>query len=216
MVAVTGGVFQMLESNYYVKLSGFYIGKYEVTQGLWKKVMGSNPSKYTGDNRPVEQVSWDDINGENGFLEKLNAMTGKSYRLPTEAEWEYAARGCKAGVCDSYEYSGSSTIGNVAWYYDNAQKQGLQHSIVGKKAANGLGLYDMSGNAWEWCYDWSGSYPSNTSSTPAVNPTGASSGSNRVLRGGGWNSTGASFCRVASRNHDMPDYSPYTFGFRLV
>jgi formylglycine-generating enzyme required for sulfatase activity len=214
MVAVTGGVFQM-STNYCVALSGFYIGKYEVTQALWKKVMGSNPSKYTGDNRPVENVSWDDINGANGFLAKLKALTGKSYRLPTEAEWEYAARGCKAGVCDSYEHSGSNTIDAVAWYTVNAYDKGLEHSIVGKKAANGLGLYDMSGNVLEWCYDLYGSYPSNTSSTPAVNPTGDSSGAYRVLRGGSWASR-ASSSRVAYRYYNAPSLRLDDFGFRLV
>jgi formylglycine-generating enzyme required for sulfatase activity len=212
MVAVTGGVFQMLGSNYYVVLSDFYIGKYEVTQGLWKKVMGSNPSGFSGDSLPVEQVSWDDIVGTNGFLETLNALTGKSYRLPTEAEWAYAARGCNAGICDTFTYSGSDTIENVAWYKDNGSNK--THA-VGTKAANGLGLYDMSGNVWEWCYDWYDSYPSNTSSTPAINPTGASSDSKRVVRGGSWfpNTTD---CRVAHRYSVTPSGDNNRLGFRLV
>jgi formylglycine-generating enzyme required for sulfatase activity len=202
----------MLGSSYYVQLSDFYIGKYAVTQGLWKKVMGSNPSYFSGDNLPVEQVSWDDINGANGFLATLNAKTGKNYRLPTEAEWEYAARGCKAGVCASYEYSGSKTVDDVAWHLDNSSS--TTHA-VGTKAANGLGLYDMSGNVWEWCYDWYGSYPSNTSTTPAVNPTGASSSSSRVLRGGIWNYD-ASYSRVAFRYYTAPSLRYSIVGFRLV
>jgi hypothetical protein len=211
MVYVPEGVFQMA-SNYYVQLGDFYIGKYEVTQELWTAVMGSNPSAFSGDNLPVEMVTWDAINGTNGFLERLNDMTGKNYRLPTEAEWEYAARGCKAGVCDSYTYSGSDTLGNVAWYYNNSSSK--PHA-VGTKAANGLGLYDMSGNVYEWCYDWYGSYPSNTSSTPAVNPTGAS-GSTRVLRGGSWYSGSVNNSRVNFRYYDEPDTRGGSAGFRLV
>jgi hypothetical protein len=212
MVPVAGGVCQLLGSSYYVQLSDFYIGKYEVTQGLWKAVMGSNPSNFTGDNLPVEQVSWEDITRTNGFLAKLNAMTGKKYRLPTEAEWEYAARGCKAGICDSFEYSGSNTVGDVSWY--DGDSSSVTHT-VGTKFPNALGLYDMSGNVFEWCYDWHGSYPSNTSTTPAVNPTGASSSPCRVTRGGSWSSD-ASYCRVADRNCSRPGYRANDIGFRLV
>jgi formylglycine-generating enzyme required for sulfatase activity len=217
MVYVTGGVFQMLRSSsYYVQLSDFYIGKYEVTQGLWKKVMGSNPSNFSGDSLPVEEISWEDINGANGFLAKLNAMTGRNYRLPTDAEWEYAARGCKAGVCDSYTYSGSNTLGDVAWYTSNSSS--TTHA-VGTKAANGLGLYDMSGNVFEWCYDWyANKYPSNTSSTPAVNPTGANSGSYRVLRGGSWVNLGGGTIAydINTFNYGSPSDRFNFFGFRLV
>jgi hypothetical protein len=215
MVHVTGGVFQMLESSYYVQLSDFYIGKYAVTQGLWKKVMGSLPSSlgssYQGDNKPVVYVAWEDITGTNGFLEKLNALTGKNYRLPTEAEWEYAARGCTAGSCASYEYSGSNTIDDVAWYKDNCST--LQ--VVGQKLANGLGFYDMSGNVREWCYDWFGSYPSNTLTTPAVNPTGASSGTARMLRGGCW-AFNANNSHLTFRTYNSPSTRPNDYGFRLV
>jgi formylglycine-generating enzyme required for sulfatase activity len=212
MVYVAGGVFQLLESNYYVQLSDFYIGKYEVTQAVWKLVMGSNPSNFSGDSLPVDRVSWDDIVGSGGFLETLNALTGRNYRLPTEAEWEYAARGCNAGICDSYEYSGSDTIENVAWYADNSSSK--THA-VGTKLANGLGLYDMSGNVREWCYDWYGNYPSNTSTTPAVNPTGAGSSVNRVNRGGSW-LLSADRSRAANRDRNLPSYSSYNYGFRLV
>jgi formylglycine-generating enzyme required for sulfatase activity len=205
----------MLESSYYVQLSDFYIGKYEVTQGLWKKVMGSLPS-YLGsslqnDSKPVVYVNWDDITGTNGFLEKLNALTGKNYRLPTEAEWEYAARGCTAGNCDSYEYSGNNTLTAVGWYLDNCSN--LQ--VVGQKLANRLGLYDMSGSAYEKCSDWYDSYPVNTSTTPAVNPTGASSGSYRVIRGGSWINN-ASHSRVAYHHPCTPYYRGDDNGLRLV
>jgi hypothetical protein len=209
MVHVTGGEFQ-LATNYYVQLSDFHIGRYEVTQGLWKAVMGSNPSGLRGDTLPVENVTWDDIAGAGGFLETLNAMTGQSYRLPTEAEWEYAARGCKAGVCDAYTYSGSNNSDDV-WYLDNSNA--TTHA-VGLKLANGLGLYDMSGSVREWCYDLYGSYPSNTSSTPAVNPTGAS-GTNRVTRGGSYH-TNAAECRVATRSYNTPSLRHNCYGFRLV
>jgi hypothetical protein len=207
MLPVTGGIVQMLGSSYYVQLSDFYIGKYVVTRALWNKVMGISG----GSNAPVVNVSWEDIIGSGGFLEKLNTQTGKNYRLPTEAEWEYAARGCNAGSCASYTYSGNNTIDDVAWYEDNCSS--LQ--VVGQKLANGLGLYDMSGNVWEWCYDWYGSYGSNTLSTPAVNPTGASDGSARVVRGGSWASN-ASSSRVAARYSNPPSSKWGNFGFRLV
>jgi formylglycine-generating enzyme required for sulfatase activity len=207
MVYVAGGVFQILGSNYYVQLSDFYIGKYEVTEALWNKVMGVSG----GSGKAKDYLSWTAITGANGFLEKLNAQTGKNYRLPTEAEWEYAARGCKAGACDSYTYSGSDDLNAVGWYKSNCSA--LQ--VVGQKSANGLGLYDMSGNIHEWCYDWYGSYGSNTLSTPAVNPTGPTSGSYRVLRGGSW-AGGASDNRVAYRHYDSSSHSARELGFRLV
>jgi formylglycine-generating enzyme required for sulfatase activity len=212
MVHVTGGVFQMLNSEYYVQLSDFSIGKCEVTQGLWKAVMGANPSYWIGDSLPVEQVTWDDINGPGGFLETLNAMTGKNYRLPTDAEWEYAARGCNAGVCDSFVYSGSDTVNNVAWYSGNSSS--TTHP-VGTKAANGLGIYDMSGNLREWCYDLYDSYPINTPSSPAVNPTGAESSTYRVYRGCSWGGVEI-YCHVTWRDKVTPNYLYKHMGFRLV
>lgn len=152
----------------------YYMGKYEVTQALWQAVMGSNPSNFKGDNLPVEKVSWNDCQE---FISKLNSLAGRKFRLPTEAEWEYAARGGKKSR--SYQYSGSSNISDVAWYYGNS---GSKTHPVGTKQANELGIYDMTGNVLEWCQDWYGSYYSSSQ----TNPTGATSGSRHVNRGGSW------------------------------
>ena len=215
MVYVEGGTFTMgatsEQQNPYdgekpthrVSLSSFYIGKYEVTQSLWKAVMGSNPSNRKGDNLPVENVSWNDCQT---FLRKLNAMTGKNFRLPTEAEWEFAARG--GNRSRGYQYSGSNVISDVAWYDDNS---GSKTHNVGTKAPNELGIYDMSGNVWEWCQDWNGSY----SSSAQTNPKGPSSGSYRVGRGGS-SFNGAGYCRVASRNCGTPGDRAGDLGLRLA
>ena len=181
----------------------YYIGKYEVTQALWQAVMNSNPSNFKGDNLPVEQVSWDDCQK---FISKLNSITGKTFRLPTEAEWEYAARGGKKSR--GYQYSGSSIISDVAWCYVNSDSK--THA-VGTKQSNELGIYDMTGNVWEWCQDWYGSY----SSSSQVNPTGDNSGSNRVNRGGSW-SYAARVCRSSYRDSIAPDYRNDDLGLRLV
>ena len=181
----------------------YYIGKYEVTQALWQAVMGSNPSKFKGDNLPVENVSWKDCQE---FLSKLNNTTGKTFRLPTEAEWEYAARGGKKNR--GYLYSGSNNISDVAWYSDNSDNK--THA-VGFKQANELGIYDMSGNVYEWCQDRKGSY----SSSSQVNPTGAASGSYRVRRGGYWSSS-ARYCRSSDRSSSSPGYRDFDLGLRLV
>ncbi|WP_337487335.1 SUMF1/EgtB/PvdO family nonheme iron enzyme [Prevotella sp.] len=181
----------------------YYIGKYEVTQALWQAVMGSNPSKFKGDNLPVENVSWKDCQE---FLSKLNNTTGKTFRLPTEAEWEYAARGGKKNR--GYLYSGSNNISDVAWYSDNSDNK--THA-VGSKQANELGIYDMSGNVYEWCQDRKGSY----SSSSQVNPTGAASGSYRVRRGGYWSSS-ARYCRSSDRSSSSPGYRDFDLGLRLV
>ena len=181
----------------------YYMGKYEVTQALWQAVMNSNPSYFKGDNLPVEQVSWDDCQE---FLSKLNSITGKTFRLPTEAEWEYAARG--GNKSRGYQYSGSNNISDVAWYKDNSDNK--THA-VGSKQANELGIYDMSCNVREWCQDWYGSY----SSSSQVNPIGANSGYHRVCRGGGWYFT-ARNCRSSYRNSISPDGRGYDFGLRLV
>ena len=181
----------------------YYIGKYEVTQALWKAVMGNNPSNFKGDNLPVEQVSWDDCQE---FISKLNRITGKTFRLPTEAEWEYAARSGKKSR--GYQYSGSNNLSDVAWYFDNSRKK--THA-VGTKQPNELGIYDMSGNVWEWCQDRYGEY----NSSSLVNPTGANSGSDRVYRGGGW-CFSARFCRSSFRLSATPAYRVIDLGLRLV
>ena len=181
----------------------YYMGKYEVTQALWQAVMGSNPSKFKGDDLPVEQVSWNDCQE---FISKLNGLTGKKFRLPTEAEWEYAARGGKKSR--GYQYSGSSNISDVAWYDGNS---GSKTRPVGTKQANELGIYDMSGNVWELCQDWYDSYVSSSQ----TNPTGAVSGSYRVIRGGCWINK-ARICRLSYRNDVTPDNRINGFGLRLV
>ena len=186
-----------------VSLSNYAIEKFEVTQALWTAVMGSNPSYFKEDNRPVECVSWNDCQE---FLQKLNELTGKNFRLPTEAEWEYAARG--GNKSKGYKYSGSNDIDEVAWYDGDI---GSQTHPVGKKKPNELGIYDMNGNVWEWCNDWYGDY----TSTSANNPTGPSFGSCRVYRGGSWHS-GARNCRVSIRGRSIPDYRDNHIGFRLV
>ena len=183
--------------------NNYYIGKYEVTQALWKIVMGSNPSNFKGDNLPVENVSW---NNCQKFISKLNKLTGKSFRLPTEAEWEYAARG--GNKSRGYLYSGSNAIGDVAWYEGNSS---FMTHAVGTKQPNELGIYDMTGNVWEWCQDWYDSY----SSSPQTNPTGAVSGSYRVDRGGSWNCLARS-CRASCRDRCTPDYRNNSCGLRLV
>ena len=181
----------------------YYIGKYEVTQALWQAVMGDDPSYFKGDNLPVEAVTWDDCQE---FIGKLNRITGKTFRLPTEAEWEYAARG--GNKSRGYQYSGSNNPSNVAWYDDNS---GDKTHAVGTKQPNELGIYDMSGNVWEWCQDWYETY----SSSSQVNPTGANSGSDRVYRGGGW-CFSARFCRSSFRLSATPAYRVIDLGLRLV
>ena len=181
----------------------YYMGKYEVTQALWQAVMGNNPSHFKGENLPVETVNWNECQE---FISKLNSMTGRKFRLPTEAEWEYAARGGKKSR--SYQYSGSSNISDVAWYDGNSVNK--THP-VGTKQANELGIYDMTGNVWEWCSDWYGFY----SSSSQTNPTGADSGSSRVFRGGSWYGN-ARYCRLSFRDCTPPDCRGYNLGLRLA
>ena len=219
MIKVEGGTFSMGATSeqgsdaymnekpvHSVTLSDYYIGETEVTQELWQVVMGSNPSRFTGDNqRPVENVSWDDCQE---FIKKLNRLTGKKFRLPTEAEWEYAARGGKYSKDYVYKYSGSNNADEVAWYEDNSGR--TTHTVKTKKA-NELGLYDMSGNVYEWCNDWYGSYQSNSQ----TNPTGPSEGERRVFRGGCWDYRDR-FVRVSYRGNRTPDNRGSDGGLRLA
>ena len=216
MVSVAGGTFTMgftgdnpdSDDNnalpaHQVTLSSYSIGETEVTQALWVAVMGSNPSNYTGDtSRPVENVSWNDCQE---FITQLNQMTGMTFRLPTEAEWEFAARG--GNMSHGYMYAGSNTIGDVAWS-DNLV---ATTQPVGQKAPNELGLYDMSGNVWEWCSDYYATY----SSDAQTNPTGPTSGSELCIRGGAFFNLSAGH-RVWFRNHTTPGQTAAGLGFRLA
>ena len=222
MVYVEGGTFDMgatseqgsdAYDNEYpvhsVTLDGYYIGKFEVTQELWLAVMGSWPGTApsnvwgVGANYPAYNISWNDCQE---FVSMLNSLTGRTFRLPTEAEWEYAARGGKKS--SHYKYSGSGNIYDVAWHRDNS---GGKTHAVGTKSPNELGIYDMSGNVWEWCSDWYGDY----SAGAQTNPQGPSSGSARVVRGGSWFHVARS-CRVSHRYSYDPNTSFNDFGLRLV
>ena len=232
MVYVDGGAFMMGATEeqgddydvdellvHNVTLDGFYIGKFEVTQAQWEAVMGTAlsdiitenawPLYGVGDDYPMYYVNWNDATA---FCGKLSELTGKAYRLPTEAEWEYAARGGQQA--DGTKYAGSDSIDEVAWY-GGKENEDASHP-VGQKTPNALGLYDMSGNVWEWCSDW---YKSYYGSSPSVNPQGPSSGDRvlpyRVFRGGGWNYY-AKGCRVSNRSGGMSNYRGYILGFRVV
>jgi len=243
MVFVKGGTFKMGCTSeqgtdcsddekpiHSVTVSDFYIGKYEVTQNQWVKVMGSNPSSFKGGNLPVEQVSWNDVQK---FILRLNTMTGKKFRLPTEAEWEYAARG--GANSKGYKYPGSNNVNYVAWYNVNSGDKVFRDGLfeeyrnkddfdgyykilasnknktwaVGTKSPNELGIHDMSGNVQEWVSDWYGHYGSDAQ----MDPKGPSAGSIRVIRGGSYVERD---CRVSNRSFDIPDFSINTTGFRLV
>lgn len=186
-----------------VTLSSYRIGKTEVTQALWQAVVEDNPSCFKGHNRPVEYVSWDDCKR---FILKLNSLTGQNFRLPTEAEWEFAARG--GNKSQGYQYSGSNNLDDIAWYDDNSAS--ATHDVATKQP-NELGIYDMNGNVWEWCQDRCASY----SSSPQTNPTGPKKGEERVIRGGDW-SYNAIGCRVSCRGKAEPGYIDNRIGFRLA
>lgn len=215
MIPVEGGTFQMGATSeqkkpwdeekpaHSVTLSSYSIGETEVTQALWQAVMGTNPSKFKGQNRPVECISWGDCQT---FIQKLNALTGKNFRLPTEAEWEYAARGGSNGK--GYTYAGSNILDLVAWYGNNSKSR--THTVK-TKAPNELGIYDMSGNVWEWCQDWKGPYSLSTE----TNPHGPALGSARVFRGGSWFNSGRR-CRSASRHSSTPTTKNRDLGLRLA
>jgi formylglycine-generating enzyme required for sulfatase activity len=216
MVNVRGGCFQMGDAFsggnpderpvHEVCLNDFYIGKYAVTQAEWQAVMGNNPSKFTGDRRPVESVSWNDAQA---FIAKLNRMTGRRYRLPTEAEWEYAAR--SGGKNEKWAgTSDPSQLSNYAWYSENS---GQKTHAVGTKKPNGLGLFDMSGNVSEWVQDLYGEVWYEES--PKDNPQGPRTGNARVLRGGSW-AAGAWNLRDALRLWYDPAFWDDFLGFRLA
>ena len=214
MVFVEGGTFKMGSNDgkssekpiHEVQVDDFYIGKYEVTQAQWKQIMGTNPSYFKDcPECPVVSVNWNDIHE---FLKKLNEQTGQTYRLPTEAEWEYAARG--GSKSKGYKYSGSNNLDELAWYDKNSDKK--THP-VGQKKANELGLFDMSGNVWEWCSDWYGN--DYYAKSPKDNPQGPESGERHVLRGGSWD-ININYCHVTYRYRLFPFYRFNYIGFRLV
>ncbi len=198
-----------------VTLDGYYIGMFEITQKQWELVMGTSINQQKskaggsslygeGPDYPMYYVSWEEAMT---FCQELSRLTGKTYTLPTEAQWEYAARGGNRN--DGTKYSGSHSADLVAWYDSNS---GSSTHLVGTKRANGLGIYDMSGNVWEWCKDW---YADSYQSYQTNNPEGPSSGSSRVCRGGSW-SDNASGCRVACRNSSTPSLRCINLGFRVV
>lgn len=215
MVEVEGGTFMMGATAeqaeplmdekpvHEVTLRSFFIGQTEVTQALWQAVMGSNPSDFTGSKRPVENFNWDDCLK---FISKLNALTGKHFRLPTEAEWEYASRG--GNKSQGYMYSGSNNLNDIAWFEDNSDD--ATHNVATKQG-NELGIYDMSGNVLELCSDWYGDYQDKAQK----NPKGSKKGLYRVVRGGSWLSK-ASKCRSSYRNSMSPDEGNASIGLRLA
>ncbi|MDX2250620.1 MAG: SUMF1/EgtB/PvdO family nonheme iron enzyme [Bacteroidia bacterium] len=222
MIEVPGGSFRM-DKNYKVTLSHYLIGKYPVTQELWLALMPENPSEFKGNNRPVENVSWFDavrfcnaLSKSQG-LEEVYTFKGKEevvanhkakgFRLPTEAQWEYAARG-GAHHTDNYEYAGGNDLHPLGWYKENSHNQ---TQPVGLKIPNQLGIYDMTGNVWEWCGDRYDNYPSGEQ----VDPVGPDTGSIRMYRGGSWIAS-SRFCRVAFRHYYSPEIRDTYLGFRLV
>jgi formylglycine-generating enzyme len=237
MIAVTGGIFEMGSNNWSdtqpihpVEISDFWIGEFPVTQALWEAVTGNNPSYFKGEKRPVETISWNDIVEKGGFLEKLNGITKYTegalfcrpkdtvYRLPTEAEWEYAARG--GNQSGHYIYAGSDKVTEFGWANYNGHQE---TKPVGLKLANELGIYDMSGNVWEWCWDWFDSdfylkcLDKNTiDKQPVKNPMCDVEGKYRVQRGGSWDYNPVIYCHSTRRTCNSPTHPYYNVGARLV
>ncbi|HPE21019.1 MAG TPA: SUMF1/EgtB/PvdO family nonheme iron enzyme, partial [Candidatus Mcinerneyibacteriales bacterium] len=230
MVKITGGTFRMGSNEnsdekpiHSVTVDSFWMGKFEVTQKEWQSVMGTNPSNFKGEDLPVENVSWYDtvkfcnkLSEQDGYdpVYTINGtqvtcdFTKNGYRLPTEAEWEYVARG--GNQSRGYTYAGSNSAGTVAWYWDNS---GKKTHPVGTKQPNELGLYDMSGNVWEWCWDrYDGNY---YAQSPSKNPKGKSEGSYRVLRGGSWRFE-EEYLQTTKRNYGDSSNTNNHRGFRLV
>ena len=216
MMPVDGGIFMMGATSeqedpdddelptHQVTLSSFYIGETEVTQTLWEAVMKQNPSLMQGSNRPVEYVTWTMCQT---FIRRLNELTGQTFRLPTEAEWEFAARG--GNKTNTTQYSGGDALYAVGWDTDNSGN--VTHDVKTRNP-NELGIYDMSGNVAEWCQDWMGTY----TSTPQTDPTGPMSGQRKIVRGGSWNSYSSSDCRTTARSSNIPEARNSSLGFRLV
>jgi formylglycine-generating enzyme required for sulfatase activity len=231
MILVEGGSFMMGSTGgesteqpvHQVTVGNFYMAKYEVTQKEWVAIMGGNPSNWKGDKLPVENVSWHEVveycnklSLKEGLIPAYRGsgnditcnLSANGYRLPTEAEWEYAARGGKLWDVLAQEYAGGNSVDSTAWYSSNSG--GKTHE-VGTKAANYLGLFDMGGNVWEWCWDWYGSYDSSAQ----TDPMGASSGTRRVFRGGSWYLSGQ-YLRSAYRYVSAPSFRNFDIGFRLL
>ena len=223
MIRVEGGLFNMgatLQQGgenedertvHSVRLDSYYMAQIPVTQELWQAVMGTKDQKWQSANNdqnknlPVVNVNWNECAQ---FVEKLNVLTGKEFRLPTEAEWEYAAKGGVNGRMNGFKYSGGNNLHNVSW---NEENSGGQIQKVAQKKPNELGIYDMSGNVWEWCFDWYASYPKGQ----VENPKGPDFGEKKVCRGGSWASKGKE-CRISIRESEFPDESGSDIGFRLV
>jgi len=194
------------ETQHRVRISKpFSLGVYEVTQKQFAAVMGTNPSEAKGDDLPVDNISWNDAMA---FCKKLSDKEGKTYRLPTEAEWEYA---CRAGTMGPY--AGDGKLDDMGWYGGNSHDR---TQPVGTRQANAWGLYDMHGNVWEWCADWYGEYPTDDAADPTPDPTGPETGKARVLRGGAWDYDGPDCCRSADRYWKPPGYHASNTGFRVA
>ncbi len=217
LVFVKGGIFRMggiaswEKPLHLVKVSSFFIGKYPVTQELWEFIMGNNPSLFCGHSRPVEQVSWEDTQEFFSMLNKsIRLKKGQKFRLPSEAEWEYAASGGERS--NSYYFSGGNKLSELGWYSENSLNE---TKPVGLKLSNELGIFDMSGNVWEWCDDkWSGNYQKNALKNGSSKFDEKKS-AYRVLRGGSWDDYPQS-CRPTCRFNDHPQFMNHNVGFRVV